>query len=125
MSKTSSKKCVVVIGGTGGIGHAIAQFYADKGYDVVITGRDEQRTNGVAKEIGGINCWISQLRFLSPIVRAGKILPRRSDRTTLGRASQHSGLGAAACRTSHDSHWIGAAPAVGLTLGSGRSRPSS
>ncbi len=53
MSKAASGKCVVVIGGTGGIGHAIAKFYADKGCDVVITGRDEARTAAVAKEIGG------------------------------------------------------------------------
>jgi NAD(P)-dependent dehydrogenase (short-subunit alcohol dehydrogenase family) len=46
-------KSVVVIGGTGGIGHAIAQFYSDKGCNVVITGRDEERTNAIAKEIGG------------------------------------------------------------------------
>jgi NAD(P)-dependent dehydrogenase (short-subunit alcohol dehydrogenase family) len=53
MSKTGSGKSVVVIGGTGGIGHAVAQFYADKGCDVVITGRDQERTDAVAKEIGG------------------------------------------------------------------------
>ena len=41
-----SGKSVVVIGGTGGIGHAIAKFYADHGCDVVITGRDEERTDG-------------------------------------------------------------------------------
>jgi NAD(P)-dependent dehydrogenase (short-subunit alcohol dehydrogenase family) len=52
MSATTSGKSVVVIGGTGGIGHAIAQFYADKGCNVVITGRDEQRTAAVAKDIG-------------------------------------------------------------------------
>ena len=44
---SGSSKSVVVIGGTGGIGHAIATFYADKGCDVVITGRDEERTKGV------------------------------------------------------------------------------
>ena len=53
MSKASSSKSVLVIGGTGGIGHAIAQFYSDQGCDVVITGRDEERTNAVAKDIGG------------------------------------------------------------------------
>jgi NAD(P)-dependent dehydrogenase (short-subunit alcohol dehydrogenase family) len=53
MSKTGAGKSVVVIGGTGGIGHAVAQFYADKGCDVVITGRDQERTDAVAKEIGG------------------------------------------------------------------------
>jgi len=46
------KPSVVVIGGTGGIGFAIAKLYADRGSKVVITGRDAQRTAGVAAEIG-------------------------------------------------------------------------
>jgi NAD(P)-dependent dehydrogenase (short-subunit alcohol dehydrogenase family) len=49
----NSKPSVLVIGGTGGLGHAIAKFYADQGSEVTITGRDQERTNGVAKEIGG------------------------------------------------------------------------
>lgn len=49
---TSSKKSIVVIGGTGGIGHAVAKFYADRGDSVVITGRDAQKTAGVAAGIG-------------------------------------------------------------------------
>jgi NAD(P)-dependent dehydrogenase (short-subunit alcohol dehydrogenase family) len=52
MSRDSSKSSVVVIGGTGGIGHAIAKFYADGGSKVVITGRDAKRTAGIAAEIG-------------------------------------------------------------------------
>jgi NAD(P)-dependent dehydrogenase (short-subunit alcohol dehydrogenase family) len=50
---SSSKPSVVVIGGTGGIGFAIAKFYADRGSKVVITGRDAERTAAVAKEVGG------------------------------------------------------------------------
>ncbi|MEO8465122.1 MAG: SDR family oxidoreductase [Gammaproteobacteria bacterium] len=50
---TSNKPSVLVIGGTGGIGFAIAKFYADRGSNVVITGRDAERTAGVAKEVGG------------------------------------------------------------------------
>ena len=38
-----SKPSVVVIGGTGGIGFAIAKFYADRGSKVVITGRDAEK----------------------------------------------------------------------------------
>lgn len=49
----SPAQSVVVIGGTGGIGFAIAKFYAGQGCKVVITGRDAQRTAGVAAEIGG------------------------------------------------------------------------
>ena len=55
MSKVGSNgaaKSVLVIGGTGGIGHAIAEFYAKRGCNVVITGRDAQRTAGIAKETG-------------------------------------------------------------------------
>ena len=43
---------VVVIGGTGGLGFAIAKFHADRGCKVVITGRDAARTAGIAKELG-------------------------------------------------------------------------
>jgi NAD(P)-dependent dehydrogenase (short-subunit alcohol dehydrogenase family) len=43
---------VVVIGGTGGIGNAIAKRYADAGDKVVITGRDAKRTAGIAAEMG-------------------------------------------------------------------------
>jgi NAD(P)-dependent dehydrogenase (short-subunit alcohol dehydrogenase family) len=44
---------LVVIGGTSGIGRVIAQRAADRGDPVVISGRDPDRTNEVAKEIGG------------------------------------------------------------------------
>jgi NAD(P)-dependent dehydrogenase (short-subunit alcohol dehydrogenase family) len=52
MSKRSATPSVVVIGGTGGIGHAIAEHYAKHGCNVVITGRDAERTAAVAKGIG-------------------------------------------------------------------------
>ena len=50
---TGRPENVVVIGGTGGIGHAVAKFHADRGCNVVITGRDAERTSAVAAEIGG------------------------------------------------------------------------
>ncbi len=53
VSSSAAGKSIVVIGGTGGIGHAIAAFYAKQGAKVIITGRDAERTAGVAKEIGG------------------------------------------------------------------------
>jgi NAD(P)-dependent dehydrogenase (short-subunit alcohol dehydrogenase family) len=49
---SASAPSVVVIGGTGGIGYAIAKFYADRGSKVVITGRDPKRTSAIAAEIG-------------------------------------------------------------------------
>jgi NAD(P)-dependent dehydrogenase (short-subunit alcohol dehydrogenase family) len=43
---------IVVVGGTSGIGRAIAQRAAGRGDDVVITGRDPARTKAIAAEIG-------------------------------------------------------------------------
>lgn len=44
---------MVVVGGTSGIGRAIAQRAAGRGDEVVITGRDPARTEAIAKEVGG------------------------------------------------------------------------
>jgi NAD(P)-dependent dehydrogenase (short-subunit alcohol dehydrogenase family) len=44
---------VVVVGGTKGLGRELAQFYADQGRNVVITGRDEAGAAADAAEIGG------------------------------------------------------------------------
>jgi NAD(P)-dependent dehydrogenase (short-subunit alcohol dehydrogenase family) len=43
---------VLVIGGTAGIGYEIARFYAERGDEVVLTGRDAHRADTIAKEIG-------------------------------------------------------------------------
>jgi len=44
---------VVVVGGTRGLGREVAQFYADTGREVVITGRDPAGAAACAAEIGG------------------------------------------------------------------------
>ena len=44
---------VVVIGGTSGMGKEVARHYADRGRDVVISGRDAGRASNVAAELGG------------------------------------------------------------------------
>lgn len=44
---------VVVVGGTRGLGRELAQFYADRGRDVVISGRDPAAAAACATEIGG------------------------------------------------------------------------
>ncbi len=43
---------VVVIGGTSGLGRAVAEHYARQGTEVVLTGRDADRTKAVAAEVG-------------------------------------------------------------------------
>lgn len=48
----ASDGSVVVIGGTSGIGLATAAHYAERGYDVVISGRDADRAREVAEGIG-------------------------------------------------------------------------
>jgi NAD(P)-dependent dehydrogenase (short-subunit alcohol dehydrogenase family) len=45
--------CVVVIGGTQGIGLEVARHYADRGEEVVVTGRDTGRCEQVADGLGG------------------------------------------------------------------------
>jgi NAD(P)-dependent dehydrogenase (short-subunit alcohol dehydrogenase family) len=47
------KGAVVIVGGTSGAGRGIAQHYADRGREVVITGRDANRAQAVARQIGG------------------------------------------------------------------------
>jgi NAD(P)-dependent dehydrogenase (short-subunit alcohol dehydrogenase family) len=43
---------VVIVGGTRGIGREIARVFAQRGRDVVLTGRDESSCRAVAEEIG-------------------------------------------------------------------------
>jgi NAD(P)-dependent dehydrogenase (short-subunit alcohol dehydrogenase family) len=43
----------VIVGGTSGLGRHLAERFARRGRDVVITGRDRGRTDAVAEEIGG------------------------------------------------------------------------
>jgi len=58
---------VVVIGGTSGIGREVARYYADRGQEVVLTGRDAHRADTVAKEIGarGLALDLSQPRGIA------------------------------------------------------------
>jgi NAD(P)-dependent dehydrogenase (short-subunit alcohol dehydrogenase family) len=44
---------IVIIGGTSGIGRALAESYVARGRTVVIAGRDAARAQKVAREIGG------------------------------------------------------------------------
>ncbi len=44
---------IVIVGGTSGLGKEVARFYAKRGRDVVISGRDRARAAAVASEIGG------------------------------------------------------------------------
>lgn len=43
---------VLVVGGTSGLGYAIAAHYLKQGKQVIITGRDAERASGVAAELG-------------------------------------------------------------------------
>src|SRR5262245_11103301 len=44
---------LVVVGGTHGLGRDLAQRYADEGRRVIVTGRDAERAEKAAAEIGG------------------------------------------------------------------------
>jgi NAD(P)-dependent dehydrogenase (short-subunit alcohol dehydrogenase family) len=48
-----ASRSVVVVGGTRGLGRELAQFYAGRGRDVVVTGRDAAASAAAATDIGG------------------------------------------------------------------------
>jgi NAD(P)-dependent dehydrogenase (short-subunit alcohol dehydrogenase family) len=45
--------CVVIIGGTSGLGLATAEHYAERGFEVVLSSRDADRAEEVARQVGG------------------------------------------------------------------------
>ncbi len=63
---------VVVVGGTRGLGRELAQFYADQGRDVVISGRDAAAAAACAAEIGGSTRGIG-VDLAEPDAIAGKL----------------------------------------------------
>lgn len=44
---------VVIVGGTSGLGKEVARYYAERGREVVVSGRDLDRAGAAAREIGG------------------------------------------------------------------------
>ena len=44
---------VLIVGGTGGLGRELAAHYVDRGREVIITGRDQERAATIASELGG------------------------------------------------------------------------
>ena len=63
---------VVVVGGTRGIGREVAKLYADRGREVVLTGRDEATAQSVAAEIGGSTRGLA-LDLAQPTELAGRL----------------------------------------------------
>lgn len=61
---------VLITGATGGIGRATAQALAGRGADVVLLGRDPERTGAVAREIGAAGVVIADLAELEQVARA-------------------------------------------------------
>jgi NAD(P)-dependent dehydrogenase (short-subunit alcohol dehydrogenase family) len=48
-----SEGAVVIVGGTAGLGRDLAETYARRGRTVVVAGRDRERAEAVAAEVGG------------------------------------------------------------------------
>jgi NAD(P)-dependent dehydrogenase (short-subunit alcohol dehydrogenase family) len=79
---------VVIIGGTSGIGREIARHYADRGRDVVVSGRDATAAAAAAAEIGdrvqGIGLDLARPEEiagrLSPLGQVGQLVLAAIDR---------------------------------------------
>jgi len=48
----TEQRTIVIVGGTSGLGRVLAERHAQGGDNVIITGRDQKRTNAIASEIG-------------------------------------------------------------------------
>lgn len=57
------KKTIVITGGTGGIGYAVARQLAQEGNDIIFQGRDIEKGHKIARELSGING--SNARFIA------------------------------------------------------------
>ncbi|MFI6693850.1 SDR family NAD(P)-dependent oxidoreductase [Streptomyces sp. NPDC050433] len=79
----SDRTHVVVIGGTSGLGRHFAQSCAERGSDVIITGRTEDRTKGIADEIGGRTRGLALDLTDTAGIEAGLADVRRVDRLVL------------------------------------------
>jgi NAD(P)-dependent dehydrogenase (short-subunit alcohol dehydrogenase family) len=54
LARRMAEGAIVIVGGTSGIGRALAENYAGRGRNVVVTGRDPARAQQIAGEIGGL-----------------------------------------------------------------------
>ena len=68
----SKNGCVLVVGGTSGIGLRLAERYAERGADVIVTGRDEERCARVAAGVAG-SCRGLALDLTEPDVVADRL----------------------------------------------------
>ena len=48
-----TQSSLLIVGGTHGIGTEIARHYAERGWSVVLAGRDESHAKSVAADVGG------------------------------------------------------------------------
>lgn len=49
-------KTVLITGANKGIGFASAKKFLNEGYNVIITGRNEERLSDAISRLGGVNC---------------------------------------------------------------------
>ena len=74
----STDGCTLVVGGTAGIGEALARHYAGTGRETVLTGRGRHRAQEVAAKIGGTaraspSTWPNPRRSATPCRPSGPV----------------------------------------------------
>ena len=58
-----SKKIALITGATSGIGEACARKFAEGGYNLILTGRNEEKLNGLAEELRQAGTQVTTLVF--------------------------------------------------------------
>ena len=58
-----SKKIALITGATSGIGEACARKFAEGGYNLILTGRNEEKLNGLAEELRQAGTLVTTLVF--------------------------------------------------------------
>jgi NAD(P)-dependent dehydrogenase (short-subunit alcohol dehydrogenase family) len=67
---------VLVTGATDGLGHVVARDLAERGFDLLVHGRDERRAAAVAEEIGAAGVHLADFASLASVRALADDLPR-------------------------------------------------
>jgi NAD(P)-dependent dehydrogenase (short-subunit alcohol dehydrogenase family) len=93
---------VLITGSTDGLGRELARELGDRGWDVLIHGRDPEKVERVRSELGAAGGYVADLASLDEVRRLAAEVAR--DHARLKALVNNAGLGRMERRESHDGH---------------------